>query len=709
MVELSESRSALVKTDIDYPIVTREKNTYDIITGRAVTLKCIIDSSHHEVEVIQWKKENVQIYDGSKYVIFENAIDEERGETTLTINNVQTSDIADYFCHVENQDGWGNSEAITLNIHALHLPSISLQTTTYNANIGVSTSFQCTISSPQHVITDISWTKGSVTLSAGTKYTISNNGLSQNNGVPTITINNIQTSDSGIYNCYGENQDGQTKSLDITLHVKEHFPSISVQTIYNANIGDSETFQCTISSPAHAITAISWTKGSVPLTADTKYTITNNGINLNNGVPTLTINNIQTSDSGIYNCYGANQDGQTTSSDINLHVREHVPNVSILPTSVANTIIGGSVTLTCAITSSVHPLTSVSWTKNIAGVSQILSTDPFKYTVNTLGLNQNSGSATLLISGLSSSDEANYFCIAENEDGVASASTTLQISARGSCKCHSETICTALKGFRWAYLKYSNLTFEEMKEEMKEYLDELKSNMTVDKKTTTAAIRRKISVRDFRTSAVSQTAQASYAAIIGGSVKLICTITSSDHAITGVFWTKGSAFGSPTLSTGTKYVIANTGTTLQRFTSLIINSVMSTDEADYFCSAQNQDGTSISSITLHIPAQTTTEATTTEETTTFKQTTTVSVFRWAYLKDSNLTFEEIKEEMKEYLDELKSNLTVDKKTTTAAIRRKISVRDFRTSAVSVLVDPKNTTINSLYLSMNTVIASTLEI
>ncbi|XP_076090182.1 peroxidasin homolog isoform X1 [Mytilus galloprovincialis] len=506
-----------------YPIVTREKNTYDVITGRAVTLKCTIDSSHHEVEVIQWKKENVQIYDGSKYVISENAIDEESGETTLTINNVQTSDIADYSCHVENQDGWGNSEAITLNIHALHLPSISLPTT-YNANIGDSISFQCTISSPHHVITAISWTKGSVTLSAGAKYTIANNGLSQNNGVPTITINNIQTSDSGIYNCYGENQDGQTKSLDITLHIKEHFPSISVQTTYNANIGDSETFQCTISSPAHVITAISWTKGSVTLTADTKYTITNNGLNQNNGVPTITINNIQSSDSGLYNCYSENQDGQTKSSDITLHVKEHIPIVSILPTSVANTIIGGSVTLTCTITSSVHPLTSVSWTKNIAGVSQILSTNVLKYTVVTLGLNQNSGSATLLINGLSSSDEANYFCIAENEDGVASSSTTLQITAQttteitteetttlsqtttatgGSCKCHSETICTALKGFRWAYLKDSNLTFEEIKEEMKEYLEELKFNMTVDKKTTTAAIRRKISVRDFRTSAVS--------------------------------------------------------------------------------------------------------------------------------------------------------------------------------------------------------------
>ena len=60
-----------------------------------------------------------------------------------------------------------------------------------------------------------------MTLTADTKYTITNNGLNQNNGVPTITINNIQSSDSGLYNCYGENQDGQTKSSDITLHVKE--------------------------------------------------------------------------------------------------------------------------------------------------------------------------------------------------------------------------------------------------------------------------------------------------------------------------------------------------------------------------------------------------------------------------------------------------------------------------------------------------------
>ncbi|CAC5413615.1 unnamed protein product [Mytilus coruscus] len=216
------------------------------------------------------------------------------------------------------------------------------------------------------------------------------------------------------------------------------------------------------------------------------------------------------------------------------------PIVSPEPTT-SDAIIGGSVTLACTITSSVHPLTSVSWTKNNAGASQTLSTG-MKYVIANVGLNQNIGSTTLIINSLSSSDEANYFCNGENQDGVASSSIILQISAQttteitteettteitteettteitteettklqqtttvtgGSCTCHSDTACTVLRVFRWAYLKDSNLTFEEIKEEMKEYLDELKSNLTVDQKTTTAAIRRKISVRDNRTSAVS--------------------------------------------------------------------------------------------------------------------------------------------------------------------------------------------------------------
>ncbi|CAC5413617.1 unnamed protein product [Mytilus coruscus] len=258
-----------------------------------------------------------------------------------------------------------------------------------------------------------------------------------------------------------------------------------------------------------------------------------------------------------------------------------------------NTNIGGGVTMKCTIDSSHHKVTAIMWTRENIRIYQ-----DSKHVIADNAINQISGWTTLIIDNIQSSDNTNYYCMAENQDGWGTSSViTLNAHAL-----HLPIVSPA---------------------------------------------------------------QTTYVAIIGGVVKLVCTITSSDHTITGVFWTKTSANASPTLHTGLKYVIANTGTNQMRFTTLIINSVMSTDGANYFCSAQNQDGIASSSITLHTSAQTTTEGTTT-----LQQTTAVSVFRWAYIKDSNLTFEEIKEEMKEYLEELKSNLTVDKTTTTTAIRRK---------------------------------------
>ncbi|CAC5404314.1 unnamed protein product [Mytilus coruscus] len=59
------------------------------------------------------------------------------------------------------------------------------------------------------------------------------------------------------------------------------------------------------------------------------------------------------------------------------------------------------------------------------------------------------------------------------------------------------------------------------------------------------------------------------------------------------------------------------------------------------------------------------------------------VFKWGYLNSMNLTIEEKKELMKDELVELKANLTVEKKNTSAAIRRRISAHDDRPSASSV--------------------------
>ncbi|CAG2233600.1 HMCN [Mytilus edulis] len=59
------------------------------------------------------------------------------------------------------------------------------------------------------------------------------------------------------------------------------------------------------------------------------------------------------------------------------------------------------------------------------------------------------------------------------------------------------------------------------------------------------------------------------------------------------------------------------------------------------------------------------------------------VYKWGHLKELNLTKDDLKEVMKDELDEMKSNLTIDSKNMSATIRKRISARDARPSAASV--------------------------
>ncbi|CAG2233632.1 unnamed protein product [Mytilus edulis] len=59
------------------------------------------------------------------------------------------------------------------------------------------------------------------------------------------------------------------------------------------------------------------------------------------------------------------------------------------------------------------------------------------------------------------------------------------------------------------------------------------------------------------------------------------------------------------------------------------------------------------------------------------------VYKWGHLKELNLTKDDLKEIMKEELNEMKSNLTIDSTNISASIRKHISARDDRPSAASV--------------------------
>lgn len=59
-----------------------------------------------------------------------------------------------------------------------------------------------------------------------------------------------------------------------------------------------------------------------------------------------------------------------------------------------------------------------------------------------------------------------------------------------------------------------------------------------------------------------------------------------------------------------------------------------------------------------------------------------TVFRWSYLKEQNLTKWQLLETLKEEINDMKENLTLNSKQTSLAIRRRTSARDDRLSAAS---------------------------
>ncbi|XP_071173009.1 netrin receptor UNC5A-like isoform X1 [Mytilus edulis] len=59
------------------------------------------------------------------------------------------------------------------------------------------------------------------------------------------------------------------------------------------------------------------------------------------------------------------------------------------------------------------------------------------------------------------------------------------------------------------------------------------------------------------------------------------------------------------------------------------------------------------------------------------------VYKWGHLKELNLTQNDLKDIMKDEINEMKNNLTIDSKNISATIRKRISARDDRLSAASV--------------------------
>ncbi|OWF35465.1 Hemicentin-1 [Mizuhopecten yessoensis] len=401
------------------PVLSVQQTAKTVVPGSNAILQCSITSANPNAQTVHWTftpiggTETTLSIDNTNY----------QGSTTsnpsLTVVNANSADAGSYVCHATNSAGIGNSATITLTVGSL--PTVVIQQNTYSASTGSSLTLVCTVSAnPAH--TSVGWEKlvnnvyQTVSISGNTRYT------GGSTTTPSLAITNSQPSDSGTYRCTATNPVGIGTSGTTQLTVSGSLPTVVIQqNTYSATTGSSLTLVCTVSAnPAH--TSVGWEKlvnnvyQTVSISGNTRYT------GGSTTTPSLAITNSQPSDSGTYRCTATNPVGIGTSGTTQLTVSGNVPLVSIQLTTYS-AVIGDPVTIPCSITSDpAH--TAVSWQRTVNGQVTTVTTSSSggKYTVGPLT------SPALTITGIQSSDQGVYICIAVNSVGSGQDSTTLSVT-----------------------------------------------------------------------------------------------------------------------------------------------------------------------------------------------------------------------------------------------------------------------------------------
>ncbi|CAG2253540.1 HMCN [Mytilus edulis] len=170
-----------------------------------------------------------------------------------------------------------------------------------------------------------------------------------------------------------------------TYHMFPDSPTVTIlNDVINVVQGNSVTLDCTVSSNL-ALTSVYWqrnTNGAITTINPTINNPNNKYSGSTTSNPALTIFNADIVDAGDYTCFAVSSAGTGQSNIVTrlTVLAQTPPTVTVLQPSYSITV-GNSVTLECTVTS-VLPVTSVQWQKNVGGtITTITSTTPPTVTV----------------------------------------------------------------------------------------------------------------------------------------------------------------------------------------------------------------------------------------------------------------------------------------------------------------------------------------
>ncbi|XP_052058072.1 hemicentin-1-like isoform X3 [Mytilus californianus] len=598
------------------PSVTVQQPSYSITIGDSITLVCIV-TSNLPVTSVQWERNiggtvttitsttNTNKYSGSTPTT-----------PSLTISNGAQSDSGDYTCFATNSVGTGQSTATTLSVTGT-VPTVQVQQPSYSVTTGSSVTLVCTVTSTL-TVTSVYWQRnvgGSIT-----QITTNTNKYSgSTTGTPSLTIFNAAQSDVGTYTCFATNSIGTGQSTTTQLSVTGTVPTVIIQQpTYSVTTGNSITLVCTVTSNL-AVNSVYWQRNIGGTVTTITSTNTNNKYSGSTiSQPSLTIFNAAQSDAGVYTCFATNSVGTGQSTTTSLSVTGSIPVVNILQPNY-NVVIGNTVTLECTV--SANPFqTSVVWQKIQNGVTSNVNTGLVtKYTGATVN------TPSLTISNTDTTDSANYVCTATNSVGTGTSSQTslsvtgsipvVQIQQSSYSVNLAQTVtlvCTVTANpthttVQWQRTqngvttnigvgsgKYSGGTVNSPSlsinnadlNDIGQYVCSATNIVGTGSSTATT-----LNVVGDPPTVVIQ--QPSYNVLVGNTITLVCTVTSTPGA-TSVVWQRTTNGVTTTISLANTNKYSGSSVNVP---SLTIFSSAESDEGSYVCQATNQFGTGSSSAT----------------------------------------------------------------------------------------------------------------
>ncbi|XP_077390337.1 obscurin [Festucalex cinctus] len=273
---------------------------------------------------VQWKKNKLSLRTNRKYVIKQDGC-----LLQLNIMDLKPEDSGNYTCSA----GSAESSA-TVSVRELPL-FFKEQLQSVETEEGDSVSLHCELSKPG---IPVQWKKNRLPLKSNRRFV-----MKQDGSLLKLNISDLKPEDAGTYTC----QAGSVETIAM-VSIRERTVSFKADLkSMEAEEGNTVILSCELSKPGMAV---QWKKNRLPLRANRKYEMKQDGCLLQ-----LNIKDLKLEDSGSYSCQAGNAETAAT-----LSVKE-LPLLFVTDLQSKEVDEGGSISLCCELS---KPEVPVQWKKN---------------------------------------------------------------------------------------------------------------------------------------------------------------------------------------------------------------------------------------------------------------------------------------------------------------------------------------------------------